>query len=206
MSWILILHIRRSGSLGPEEEQQLSSSLQAIPKMMWELGTRAPDTSEALLRMLLDVGRLSRAGSGLAAVLDALQVQLLPIFCTGVPARGSAASQALGGAGNAAGGSRTGGGSESAPGAAGSSEPSSGGGAAVGKEMHVLVGPLAKLPLPLQRCAVDLLAFFPKYEPQLLRTLALMCHTNLYPEVGRLSRHVKLTDSIADECCIMLSY
>lgn len=59
----------------------------------------------------------------------------------------------------------------------------SGGPAASGKVMNVLVGPLARLPPALQCLAVDCLAFAPRYDPQLLRTVALMAHTTAYSQV-----------------------
>lgn len=64
--------------------------LAALPKFIYQLGVSSSSTSnsgssgavmiESALRLLLDAARLTPAGTPLAAVLDALQPQLAPLF------------------------------------------------------------------------------------------------------------------------------
>lgn len=50
--------------------------LQAVPKLLWQLGTTRPATSKVALHMLHSVLKVAPAGSALSAALDKLQLQL----------------------------------------------------------------------------------------------------------------------------------
>lgn len=54
--------------------------LQAVPKLLWQLGTTKPATSKVALHMLHSVLKVAPAGSALSAVLDKLQLQLCPLW------------------------------------------------------------------------------------------------------------------------------
>lgn len=54
--------------------------LQAIPKLLWELGSSKPATSKTALSILHDVLRVVPPGSALSAALDKLQLQLSPLW------------------------------------------------------------------------------------------------------------------------------
>eukprot|EP00873_Tetraselmis_striata_P000045 jgi/Tetstr1/420309/TSEL_011430.t1 len=125
-------------------EEEVAGWLQPLPRMLWELGSGAPSTSEAALRLLLCVGCVARPGSPLLACLDALQAQLVPFFLLSLP--GKAAK------GKRKSGSETDG----------------------KKELFAAPGPLVELPLPAQRLAMDLLWYLPSLSEATLRAVLMM--------------------------------
>jgi len=56
--------------------------MQCLPHLLWELKHTHPTVSQAVLQMLLQIGRSAPNGSVLAGEFSALQQQLIPFFCT----------------------------------------------------------------------------------------------------------------------------
>ena len=67
-------------SLTPCRGKFLSMLVQAVPQLLYQLGPSAPHTSLAALRMLHNAGRYCTAGDPMASALDALQLELYPLF------------------------------------------------------------------------------------------------------------------------------
>ena len=56
--------------------------VQAIPRLLWELGSTKPATSHMALGLLHSALRFAPEGSALSDVLDGLQPQLCPLYCS----------------------------------------------------------------------------------------------------------------------------
>ena len=56
--------------------------VQAIPRLLWELGSSKPATSHMALGLLHSALCFAPAGSALSATLDGLQPQLCPLYCS----------------------------------------------------------------------------------------------------------------------------
>ena len=54
--------------------------MQAVPKLLWELGSAKPATSKTALCLLHDVLRVAPPGSALSAALNELQLQMCPLW------------------------------------------------------------------------------------------------------------------------------
>ncbi|BBN01905.1 pre-rRNA-processing protein IPI1 [Marchantia polymorpha subsp. ruderalis] len=67
-------------TLVPVEYQ--SQWLESLPKLLWELKSSHPNISQAVLEMLLHLGRSSPDGSPLAERYTGLQQAMVPFFCT----------------------------------------------------------------------------------------------------------------------------
>ncbi|KAL0049524.1 hypothetical protein WJX82_004125 [Trebouxia sp. C0006] len=63
-------------------EAVLIEWLQAIPRLLWELGSTKPATSHMALGLLHSALRFAPEGSALSDVLDGLQPQLCPLYCS----------------------------------------------------------------------------------------------------------------------------
>ncbi len=59
-----------------------SKMVQAIPRLLWELGSTKPATSHMALGLLQSALRFAPEGSALSDVLDGLQPQLCPLYCS----------------------------------------------------------------------------------------------------------------------------
>ena len=69
--------------------QSSNHALQELPKLLYYLGASSPGTSATALRMLHNAGRFCRPGDPVAAALDGLQPEMVPLFCRpGMPAKG----------------------------------------------------------------------------------------------------------------------
>lgn len=56
--------------------------LQAIPKLLWDLGSVKPAMTHTALALLHTALRFAPADSSLAFILDSLQPQLCPFYCS----------------------------------------------------------------------------------------------------------------------------
>ncbi|DBA90449.1 TPA: hypothetical protein ACH3X1_003716 [Trebouxia sp. C0004] len=63
-------------------EAVLIEWLQAIPRLLWELGSTKPATSHMALGLLHSALLFAPEGSALSDVLDGLQLQLCPLYCS----------------------------------------------------------------------------------------------------------------------------
>ncbi|KAL0042692.1 hypothetical protein WJX79_007939 [Trebouxia sp. C0005] len=63
-------------------EAVLIEWLQAIPRLLWDLGSTKPATSHMALGLLHSALRFAPEGSALSDVLDGLQPQLCPLYCS----------------------------------------------------------------------------------------------------------------------------
>mmetsp|Transcript_8687 Transcript_8687/g.24984 ORF Transcript_8687/g.24984 Transcript_8687/m.24984 type:complete len:626 (-) Transcript_8687:159-2036(-) len=61
-------------------EEEVARWLKPLPRMLWELGSMAPDVSKAALHLLVMVGRLAQPGGQLMQLLEELQNQLVPFY------------------------------------------------------------------------------------------------------------------------------
>ena len=61
---------------------QCFQMVQAIPRLLWELGSTKPATSHMALGLLHSALRFAPEGSALSDVLDGLQPQLCPLYCS----------------------------------------------------------------------------------------------------------------------------
>lgn len=57
-------------------------TMQAIPRLLWELGSTKPATSHMALGLLHSALRFTPEESALSDVLDGLQPQLCPLYCS----------------------------------------------------------------------------------------------------------------------------
>ncbi|CAM6103500.1 unnamed protein product [Calypogeia fissa] len=69
----------------PSEFQTLW--LRSLPKLLWELKHLHSNVSQAVLEMLLYIGRSSAEGSALAESYTGLQQAMVPFFCTFLPSK-----------------------------------------------------------------------------------------------------------------------
>lgn len=56
--------------------------LQSLPRLLWELKHTHVSVTQAVLRMLLYIGRSAPEGSSLADEFSALQPHMIPFFCS----------------------------------------------------------------------------------------------------------------------------
>ena len=56
--------------------------VQAIPKLLWDLGPAKPATTHTALALLHTALRFAPVGSALSSALDSLQPQLCPLYCS----------------------------------------------------------------------------------------------------------------------------
>ncbi len=61
---------------------QCMQMTQALPRLLWELGSTKPATSHMALGLLHSALRFGPEGSALSDVLDGLQPQLCPLYCS----------------------------------------------------------------------------------------------------------------------------
>ncbi|CAM6100933.1 unnamed protein product [Calypogeia fissa] len=61
--------------------------LRSLPKLLWELKHLHSNVSQAVLEMLLYIGRSSAEGSALAESYTGLQQAMVPFFCTFLPSK-----------------------------------------------------------------------------------------------------------------------
>lgn len=137
------------------DAEQVGGWLGSLPKLLWELGPSAPDTSALCLRMLHDAARYSSTGgvpdatfggdasppSPLAHALVQLQPQLAPLFSVKLPGRPAKRAR-----------------TEEGP-------------AAKDPAPATMPGVLSKLPEPLQQLAVDMLYHLGALDRTLLRAV-----------------------------------
>ncbi|KAK9808862.1 hypothetical protein WJX72_005380 [[Myrmecia] bisecta] len=146
-------------------EEQAAGWVEAMPRLLWELGSSRPESSRLALRLLLDAGRYASPNGAISQTLTSLQPQLAPFFCSLLPVAAAAAASKKAQKGGSKGQQ-----SGTLPAKAG------------GKADKVFTpGPLAKLPADCQTLAVDLLYFLPSISEVTLRTVALLALSSSYP-------------------------
>jgi pre-rRNA-processing protein IPI1 len=82
---MMSLRIMQQRSGGGKSEVPLEFQkqwMQCLPHLLWELKHTHATVSQAVLQMLLQIGRSAPNGSVLAGEFSALQQQLIPFFCT----------------------------------------------------------------------------------------------------------------------------
>ncbi|KAG1657712.1 hypothetical protein FOA52_002516 [Chlamydomonas sp. UWO 241] len=183
----------RVGHLRSIDGARLGAWLDPLPKLLWELGDSAADTSDLCLRMLLDAGRFTARGEAYAAggggaqslrcALDAMQPRLAPLFCVHMPAQaGSKAggtaqlAQLAQPAAACCAGCGACGAAVSSARAAVTAARERACGAPAPAPMVLLPGPVAKLPLETQLLAVDLVYHLGALNAALLKALAAAVH------------------------------
>lgn len=63
--------------------------MQAIPKLLWDLGSAKPAVTHTALALLHTALRLAPVGSALSSALDSMQPQLCPFYCSLLAPKGS---------------------------------------------------------------------------------------------------------------------
>lgn len=128
---------------------------QPLPRLLWELGGSAPDTSRCALRALHDAARYAQPGGPISNALLALQPHLALLYASAMPQKtvGGKGEQKLRGKPGRKGAA----GARGAPGAGGPKDvgmrKGDGDGGDKGHRTRLLPGPLAQLPLDCQASA-----------------------------------------------------
>ena len=140
----------------PLDPGLVSSWLQELPQLLWELGSAAPGMTHRALQLLLTAGRCSTAGSATAFALCAMQPQLAPLFVLQRPHKAARGKQGPDGGSPGGGAAAAAGGQDCATAAAACPLCSSSSGQA-GKTAVLLPGPLLRWPTHLQLLAIDVI-------------------------------------------------
>ena len=69
--------------------------MQALPKLLWELGSSRPEASRLALRTLVDAARFARCYGPIHASCKQLQPSLAVFYCALLPAAAGASSGRL---------------------------------------------------------------------------------------------------------------
>jgi pre-rRNA-processing protein IPI1 len=163
---LLLRHLQEGGA-DAAAASDMAGWLRAAPKALWGLGDRSPGSSRVLLSMLYHTARLGLPGSPLVEALSEVQPQLSPLLCTAL-APPQAAAAAV-----------------SAPSSKKAKKPQVPAAAAAPADaaaVQVLIGPLARLPAPIQCVGADLLSLLSPLHPSLVRSVALAARLSSFDD------------------------